>query len=185
MKGTESLHHYVKSVYFLSEKCNDCKNVTITIEIASCKNNSLYVSTFCVEINSHGSECSSSERSKLSLVQRNTFGRSDNILHLLDISMFFARKMRWPITYKLVVQSCLSCELQPHTETEIKLQYCFQIININLNLCQAGILSVKLSIPAVALDARNSLGIARAKKLIATCTSIRLHMQINVLSPLR
>ena len=51
----------------------------------------------------------------------------------------------------------------------------FQINNAGSNLFQAGILSVKLSIPALALDARDSLGIARAKKMIAICTSTRLH----------
>ena len=77
--------------------------------------------------------------------------------------------------YKLVVQSCWSFELQPNTrKAEIKLYYCFQINIVGSNLCQASILSVKLSIPALALDAQNSQGIVRAKKMIAICTSIRL-----------
>ena len=55
--------------------------------------------TFCAEISGHGSECRSSERLKLALIQPITYGMSNDTLNLYDARMIFSRHLPWPITY--------------------------------------------------------------------------------------
>ena len=86
----------------------------------------------CVEISDHGRECRSSEMPKFALVQPITFNKLNDACKFSDDNMMFLRLLRWPITYRLVAQSCWSCGLQASTgkavlndgfsraETEIK-----------------------------------------------------------------
>ena len=58
-----------------------------------------------------------SEMPKLALVQLVTFGSLNDTLNFQDVKMMLSRKLRSPITHRLVAQSCRSRELQANTIT--------------------------------------------------------------------
>ena len=58
----------------------------------------------------------SSEMSKLALEQVIAFGSLNDAVNLQDFKMMLSRQLRWPITCRLVAQSCW-CELQANTIT--------------------------------------------------------------------
>ena len=80
---------------------------------------------FCDEISGHGSECRSSERPKVALVQPITGSHLNDKLEFQYAWIIFSRHLRWPITYRLVAQFVLVVRIaheheKSHAEKELQ-----------------------------------------------------------------